>query len=584
MKKRLITAAVAALVVVASVLAAFLIKYSSQQTMLQSAGTEVSGGIIKSIEPSDVILASENEKITFEVVAKSGSKVQLKMGAKKYEMKKGKEQGGYCEYKVSVKMPKSKIEIDTIGRIFAIAVYDSASYSLEGAQVVYSKEKEEKTTRFETLPAENNASEVVEFTVGTIQAPSFNYSTTAPHSVTQYVEYTGNQMCVVTDECADVWPLGNSCDYVPFYTPLIKGTTDYITGEISLYDSEEDETREFYILSSSRKIQKKSVSVFPKTDFGDNTITASSVCQNGELKIFLNEKWKVPYSFSATPVDYYKAHGKSYNVSSFSATAITFSFYHTVSAVGNLDVSGSDVVSSASWSLNQASKTAMLTLSLKTAGEYYGYSAEYDSSGNLIITIRNKPPQSLSSSVIMLDAGHGGTDSGAVGFSGGVYESNVNLALCSYLTQELQRRGATVYLTRTTDKKVTLEERKSMARAVKPDVFVSIHSDGSENKSVFGTSAYYFRPMSKELAENIYSNMLSAYSSFVYPGNSQKLSNASRGCKYHPFSVTRIEDCPSVLIELGYVTNDEECRKLIDTQVAQQLAVAIANGIEGYLR
>ena len=147
---------------------------------------------------------------------------------------------------------------------------------------------------------------------------------------------------------------------------------------------------------------------------------------------------------------------------------------------------------------------------------------------------------------------------------------------------ELQKKGATVYLTRYEDKTLSLEERKYIARSLKPDVFVSIHANGSVNASNYGTSTYYFRPMSKPLAKSIYDELVTAWQG-LYASSPEKLGKISRGCDFHPFSVTRLEECPSVLIEVGYVTNNDDCAMMADQTGREKLAVAIANGIEKFI-
>jgi N-acetylmuramoyl-L-alanine amidase len=255
-------------------------------------------------------------------------------------------------------------------------------------------------------------------------------------------------------------------------------------------------------------------------------------------------------------------------------------FYHTSSATGNIDTSGSDVISSAYW--NVSGDTVSLTMPLKAAGEYYGYSIEYDADGYMTITIHNRP-SSLRGSVILLDPGHGGNDPGALGLLGGVYESNVNYALAYYTKVALEAKGATVYMTRGGDSTVELEERKSMVRSLKPDLFISIHCNGSTDKNRIGTSVYYYKPFSYKLANNIYDQLLNVFRNNLYYAQSSLYDDIADGTVYYPFSVARLEDCPAVLIETGYITNDNECLKLIDASNQQRLANAIAAGIEGSL-
>ena len=146
---------------------------------------------------------------------------------------------------------------------------------------------------------------------------------------------------------------------------------------------------------------------------------------------------------------------------------------------------------------------------------------------------------------------------------------------------ELQKRGATVYLTRSGDSRLSLEQRKDIARSLKPDVFISLHGNGSLNASNYGTSAYYFRPMSKPLAKCIYDELVTVWKE-LYASSPEKQSGVSRGCDFHPFSVARIEECPSVLVEVAYVTNNEDCSIMADAAAREKIAAAIGDGIEKY--
>ena len=138
-------------------------------------------------------------------------------------------------------------------------------------------------------------------------------------------------------------------------------------------------------------------------------------------------------------------------------------------------------------------------------------------------------------------------------------------------------------MTRGGDTTVGLEERKATVRSLKPDLFISIHCNGSTDKSKTGTSVYYYKPFSYKLANNIYNQLLSVFRNNLYYGQSSLYDELADGTVYYPFSVARLEDCPSVLIETGYITNDNECLKLIDAANQQKLANAIAAGVESSL-
>ena len=87
--------------------------------------------------------------------------------------------------------------------------------------------------------------------------------------------------------------------------------------------------------------------------------------------------------------------------------------------------------------------------------------------------------------------------------------------------------------------------------------------------------------MSFPLASALYTNLLSVFRNSFYAGSS-KASGAGEGVVFHPFSVTRLEECPSVLIETGFITNNEECMLLLDAANRDKLAEAVAAGLQQY--
>lgn len=540
--------------------------------------------LIDSVSPSGEIYVSPKEKILISVVAYSKAGVTVRVGTKRYDAKPADtETDGYTAFTVKVTMPKTKEEIESLGTISVAAICGESSMQMSGASVYPAEKTSETTTQTTTsLSAGNYVPDLPDDAYEFTTLPSYNNpvsGTTTPHNTSAF---TGNQMCIVTKSFADTWPLIAGDDtYVPYYTPLIYGTVDYVTAASEAYNEDDGEMVYFYELSSGRKVKRECVQLIPQQNLNKNTVSVvSSSAYGGTLTIKLKTDWKVPYAFTYNPQNYYSAYGKKYNVTSFTANTLQMTFYHTSAASGNIDTSGSDVISSASWSVN--GDTATLTMPLRFAGQYYGYSIEYDDNGYMTLIIHNKP-QTLRGSVILLDPGHGGNDPGALGLGGGVYESNVNYALAYYTKLALEAKGATVYMTRGGDSTTELEERKAMVRSLKPDLFISIHCNGSTDKNKIGTAVYYYKPFSYKLANSIYTQLLSTFKNSLYYGQSDLYDDISDGTVYYPFSVARLEDCPSVLIETGYVTNDSECLKLIDAGNQQKLANAIATGVEASL-
>lgn len=542
--------------------------------------------LIDSVSPDGEIYVSPKEKILISVVAYSKAEVSVRVGTKRYDAKPADaEAEGYTAFTVKATMPKTEEEILALGTISVTAICGESSLQMSGASV-YPAEKMSETTTAQsttTLSAGNYVPDLPNDAYEFTTLPSQNKPSTVPTTTPQVSpDFAVNQMCVVTNSFADTWPLIRGDDtYVPYYTPLINGTMDYVTAASEAYNEDDNEMVYFYELSSGRKVKRENVQLIPQQNLSKNNISVvSATAQGGTLTIKLRTDWKVPYAFTYNPQNYYSAYGKKYNVTGFTANYLQMTFYHTVSATGNIDTSGSDVISSAYW--NVSGDTATLTMPLRFAGKYYGYSIEYDQNGYMTVTIHNKP-QTLSGSLILLDPGHGGNDPGALGLSGGVYESNVNYALAYYTKLALEAKGATVYMTRGGDTTLELESRKAMVRSLKPDLFISIHCNGSTDKSKIGTAVYYYKPFSFALANNIYNQLLAVFKNNLYYGQSDLYDDVADGAVYYPFSVTRLEDCPSVLIETGYITNDNECLKLIDATNQQKLAGAIAQGVENTL-
>ncbi len=548
-----------------------------------------SGEIIHAVMPGESLTVQPGEIVTVTVIAYSGADITVKLGTKEYKAKC--EEGiatGYAAFTAKIKMPKTREQVESLGMISVIGSVGERTVQQKGAMIYCGEEmttlppapegENESTT---TIQLGNFVQELIndsyEYTVPFTTQP-YTPPTTAPYNPI-YETMTGNVMCIVTEPYADTRPLVYNDDtYVPSYSTLVKGTMDYVTAKSSAFNSDENETVYFYELASGRKVKCEHVQLTNATMNNNSLTVVSSSAENGTLTIRLKTDWKIPYAITHTPQNYYSGHGAKYNINSFNANYIQIDFYHTASVSGNVDTRGSNVVSSASWSVSQNENKTTLYMPL-SSGKYYGASVEYDADGYMVIKIHNNP-QTLQGAVILLDPGHGGDDPGALGIGDQVRESDINIAVAYAVRDALRAKGATVYLTRQGNETLSLDERKNIAQSAEPDLFVSIHSNGSENKNAIGTAVYYYKGFSQPLASNIYGEMIKVFKNNLYYGQQNLYDDLSDGARYYPFAVTRIEDCPSVLIETGYVTNDAECYKLIQSSTHQLFGQAIAAGVE----
>jgi N-acetylmuramoyl-L-alanine amidase len=186
--------------------------------------------------------------------------------------------------------------------------------------------------------------------------------------------------------------------------------------------------------------------------------------------------------------------------------------------------------------------------------------------------------------VIFIDAGHGGKDVGAVGELDGmkIYEENINLTISLLVRDELEKRGFTVVMSRETDVFIELAERVDMANAAKADMFVSLHCN-SAVPAAYGTRilytdrsvsykkikfAGYFEKAIEEFA-NLYDKMRKD----VFVRSDKEESG-------YYLAVLRDTNMPSILIEMGFITNESDLRLFLNENWQRDIAYAIADAIE----
>ncbi|MFI3312992.1 MAG: N-acetylmuramoyl-L-alanine amidase [Eubacteriales bacterium] len=172
---------------------------------------------------------------------------------------------------------------------------------------------------------------------------------------------------------------------------------------------------------------------------------------------------------------------------------------------------------------------------------------------------------------VMLDAGHGGTEVSATHF--GVDEKTVTLPIALMTGELLEAAGIAVSYTRTEDVKVTLQERVDMANDSDVDIFVSIHANAfPANSDIVGAETYYLYQGegAKVLAQAVQDGLIDATGA------------NNRGIKEAGYYVITHTLMPSILTEVGFLTNEAECMKLASEDYQRQIAEGIAQGILHY--
>jgi N-acetylmuramoyl-L-alanine amidase len=190
------------------------------------------------------------------------------------------------------------------------------------------------------------------------------------------------------------------------------------------------------------------------------------------------------------------------------------------------------------------------------------------------VKLINQSGSSVKDRIIILDPGHGGKDPGAT--KEGYTEKAIVLKVGNLVKQKLQAAGAKVYTTRTGDTYPTLEERVAFTKNNYGEIYVSIHVNSATSSSAKGTETFYNITTGDQYEED---QKLAKYI------NNEIVTNANmsnRGVKEANYYVIRNMIIPSVLVELGFISNSEDRQKLINDKYVEIFAQSIYKGIVDY--
>ncbi|MFZ4110375.1 MAG: N-acetylmuramoyl-L-alanine amidase [Polymorphobacter sp.] len=226
-------------------------------------------------------------------------------------------------------------------------------------------------------------------------------------------------------------------------------------------------------------------------------------------------------------------------------------------------------------------------------------------------------PRSGSKPLVVIDAGHGGKDAGAISVLGG-YEKDVTLAIARLTARRLERGGRVrVKLTRDDDRFIPLGGRVRIARDARADLFISIHADAAPNPEARGASVYTLSAVASDavaarlaarenkadiiggvnlgveapevgdimidLSRRATGNVSVQFAEILQGALSDGLRFRGEFHHFAGFQVLKAPDVPSVLLETGYVTNREDARLLFSGSARQKIADGISRAIERHL-
>ena len=256
----------------------------------------------------------------------------------------------------------------------------------------------------------------------------------------------------------------------------------------------------------------------------------------------------------------------------------TFGYEHTLNVQnsGDLPVVGYPDVSLIRYALFSDSPSTVRVVINLTSAKNYTVSTE--NPGLIFVDLNatdSVPAPEIGSSgkkVVVIDAGHGGGQSGAVSITG-KYEKALNLSIAQKVEALLKKeKSIDVVMTRSDDSTMSLSDRTKIANNLKSDIFVSIHGNSNPSSSPNGTETYYTRETSIQLANVIHKHLAKA------------TGLKDRGVKNGNLHVTRETKMPAVLLEIGFLSNKGDESQLYNEGFQNRVAQGIVSGIKEYLK
>ncbi|HLO82333.1 MAG TPA: N-acetylmuramoyl-L-alanine amidase [Chitinophagaceae bacterium] len=203
---------------------------------------------------------------------------------------------------------------------------------------------------------------------------------------------------------------------------------------------------------------------------------------------------------------------------------------------------------------------------------HWGHSIFYDSLSNrLFIRVKRPPNADVKKWRIAIDAGHGGTNTGASGTTTKVLEKDYTLLMAKELEKTFKKAGMKhVFMTRTIDTTLSMEERILMLRKENPDILISMHLNSSAVDTIRGTSTFYryvgFRPLTQAVLKRMLETGLKEY------GNVGSFN----------FALSGPTDYPNCLVEVAFLSNPGDEKKIVDPKFHKLVAKKIVEGVKDY--
>ncbi|MCL2088175.1 MAG: N-acetylmuramoyl-L-alanine amidase [Oscillospiraceae bacterium] len=514
--------------------------------------------IIQNINPGAGILKVDGEtQLNLNVTAYSGAEITARFNGQTYRLTQGQNMdedarlSAYVPFTASIKLPKA-----------------STTQDLNLGQVVVSG----RFNIFSETPSNNGATVVINRYIPQIAADRQILVER------EYVTVYNNRTLSVYSD-ADSYKMP-------------RGTVDYIAGEVNINFN--GVTYKYFRLHSGKRVLQSDVRVQEAGQHGDNALSnMRTVSDDRKTVISFDVKWKAPFNISFTDLEFGKGRTNvhaaldNYSLDEFNArnVVVTFDYAGSAPPIDESVFTAGPLFTDARWnSIVEESglKKYILTLTLRKPGAYRGAYVYYDENGRMVFEFNN-PKTTIEGMRIYLDAGHGGADPGAVGdytgddgFKVFVREDVLNYRLAETVKAKLANLGAIVEMPDTNAGKpasprITPEQRANNGIAFRAELFISIHHNAAASPTASGTETHYNTPLSRNLAGKLTDSIASS------------TARPNRGNVFNQFRVTTEKKCPSVLLEIDFMSNPDALRILSTDDNREKTADAIVAGIVGYV-
>jgi len=465
----------------------------------------------------------------------------------------------------------------------SVGKYQGCTTLLAPSSAGSMRDNSDNTITSDVLPVENTLQPQFQLTLNgqTVTQPSPGKVTVLSPANLQVIEVTANEGVART---------GASTDYSRL-TPLPKGTRAAVTGKEG----------EWLRLDYGGWINSKETRIIPGAIPPRSLIRSVSARRvPGATEIVFPLQVPVPVSIQQGD------------------RTLTLTLYNTTAQTDTIRFDDDPIISRLDW--QQATPDRLEYIFNLKSQQQWGYKLRYEGT-NLVLTLRHQPriggqvksqkskgasalgrqrrgrvsrleatvvgsadlkqlafksqnvsnPHSPITGIkILLDPGHGGKESGSVGPTG-YPEKDINLLMSKLVREQLEQRGAEIYMTRQEDKDLSLPDRVAIIDKIEPAIAISLHynalPDAGDAMKTQGLAAFWYHPQAHDLARFLHSYLV------------KKLNRPDYGLYWNNLALTRPASAPSILLELGFMINPQEFEWIVNSQAQQQLASAIAQGI-----